>query len=404
MDIEKITFTNEDGQNLEGHLEFPFNQTPHNFVIFAHCFTCNKNLRAIRNISNALTNAGFAVLRFDFTGLGASEGDFSDTNFSGNVADLIAAADFLKDDYRAPTMIIGHSLGGAAAIYAAEKISSIQTVATIAAPSDPRHVLNLMKDSKDEIMEKGQATVNLGGRDFTIKKQFIDDLNSTPMSEVVRRLKRAIIIFHSPQDNTVGIENAEAIYNAARHPKSFVSLDGADHLLSNKEDSRYVGKVIAGWADRYLPIPRNEEVKSKNEVAASLNGDDLFTTRLKLGRHSFTADEPAEVGGRNYGPSPYNLLAGGLAACTAMTIQMYARRKKWKVENVNVHITHSKDYAKDCANCEDPSARLDHFNREVALKGDLSVEQKEKLIEIANKCPVHRTLTGDVEVTTNMQE
>ncbi len=404
MDTKKVSFTNKNGEKLEGRLELPFNQAPHNFVIFAHCFTCSKNLIAIRNISNALTNAGFAVLRFDFTGLGASEGDFSDTNFSGNVADLIEAAEFLKDNYEAPSMMIGHSLGGAAAIYAAEKISSIKAVAVIAAPSDPKHVLNLIKESKDEILAKGQATVNLGGRDFTIKKQFIDDLSRTPMSDVVRRLKKPIIIFHSPQDNIVGIENAEAIYKAARHPKSFVSLDGADHLMSNKEDSRYVGGVTAGWAVRYLPVPKTEELKSKNEVAASLNKTKGFTTQLKLGRHPFTADEPIESGGNDYGPSPYNLLSGGLATCTAMTLQMYARSKKWELENVRVHIRHSKDHAKDCANCEKKSARIDTFNRKIALKGNLSAGQKEKLIEIANKCPVHRTLAGEIEIITEIQE
>jgi len=404
MKTKKVHFTNNDGKKLEGRLELPFNQDPHNFVLFAHCFTCNKNLIAIRNICDSLTKMGFAVLRFDFTGLGASEGDFSDTNFSGNVADLLAAADFLKENYAAPTMLVGHSLGGAAVIYAAAKIASIQAVATIAAPSDPGHVLNLLEGSKNEIMKKGEAVVNLGGRNFTIKKQFIDDLNSAPMSEVVQNLKKALLIFHAPQDNTVGIEHAENIYKAARHPKSFVSLDGADHLLSDQQDSRYVGGVVAKWAERYLPVPEEEPVKSKNEVAASLHKGDQFTTRLKLGNHPFTADEPVESGGHNYGPTPYNFLSGGLAACTSMTLQMYARQKGWDLENVAVHINHAKDYAEDCANCKDPSAKIDTFKRTISLKGNLSSDQKERLIEIANKCPVHRTLTGEVEVMTVLEE
>jgi len=403
MNIHKVSFTNKDEEQLAGRLEFPLDQKPHNFVIFAHCFTCTKNLTAIKNIGRALTNAGFGVLRFDFTGLGESEGDFENTNFSGNVDDLVEAANFLEKNYKAPTLLIGHSLGGAAAIFASDKISSIKAVAVVNSPSQPSHVMHLLKDSAHEITKNGKAKVNLGGMDFTIKKQFLDDLENKSLSDVVSNFNKALLILHSPQDTIVGINNAEEIYKAAHHPKSFVSLDGVDHLLSKKEDSSYVGKVIAGWASRYVDISPIKEVKSKSKVAASLSDDEKFTTHLKLGDHYFIADEPTNFGGNNFGPSPYEFLSAGLAACTVMTIQMYARRKKWEVENVTCHINYSKDHAVDCEHCEEDSAKIDTFTREIKLSGNLSEEQKARLLQIADKCPVHKTLHSKTQIITTLK-
>ncbi|NGX84832.1 bifunctional alpha/beta hydrolase/OsmC family protein [Aequorivita sp. KMM 9714] len=404
MNIHKVSFTNKDKEQLAGRLELPLDQKPHNFVIFAHCFTCNKNLTAVKNVGRALTNAGFGVLRFDFTGLGESEGDFENTNFSGNVDDLIEAANFLEKNYQAPTLIIGHSLGGAAAIFAASKLESIKAVAVINSPSDPSHVMHLLKDSEQEITRKGEAKVNLGGVDFTIKKQFLDDLENNTLKDVVSDLRKALLILHSPQDNTVGIKNAEKIYIAAHHPKSFVSLDGVDHLLSKKEDSKYVGEVIAGWASRYVDIPAAKEIKSKSKVAASLGQDEKFTTNLKVGDHYLIADEPKSFGGNNFGPSPYEFLSAGLAACTVMTIQMYARRKNWNVGNVSVHIDYSKEHAIDCEDCEKDSSKIDTFKREIKLVGNLTDEQKAKLMQIADKCPVHKTLHSKTQIITKLVE
>ena len=404
MNIEKVSFTNKDQEQLAGRLELPVNQKPHNFAIFAHCFTCTKNLTAVKNVSRALTAEGFGVLRFDFTGLGESEGDFENTNFSGNVDDLIEAANFLGKNYNAPTLIIGHSLGGAAAIFAANKIPSIKAVAVINSPSSPSHVRNLLKDSTHEITKNGKAQVNLGGIDFTIKKQFLDDLDSKSLIDIVGNFKKALLIMHSPTDRTVGIKNAEDLYKAAHHPKSYISLDGVDHLLSNKEDSIYVGQVIAGWAERYISIPPVEELKSKSKVAASLDGDEMFTTQLKLGDHNILADEPKTFGGNNFGPSPYEFLSAGLAACTVMTIQMYARRKKWEVDNVSCHIDYSKDHAVDCEHCEEDSAKIDTFKRKITLTGNLTAEQKTKLLQIADKCPVHKTLHSVTQIITTLEE
>ena len=404
MNTKKVTFTNKDNEQLAGRLELPQNQKPHNFAIFAHCFTCTKNLTAVKNIGRALTDAGFGILRFDFTGLGESEGDFENTNFSGNVADLVEAAQFLEKNYQAPSLLIGHSLGGAAAIFAADRIPSIKAVAVINAPSHPTHVMRLLKESEPEITKNGKAKVNLGGIDFTIKKQFLEDLEHKPLEKIVRNFRKALLILHSPQDKMVSIKNAEEIYKAARHPKSFISLDGVDHLLSQKEDSQYAGRVIAEWASRYVEIPTDEQITTKSRVAASLDKDDTFTTHLKLGDHNFIADEPTNFGGNNYGPSPYEFLSAGLAACTVMTIQMYARRKKWEVENVSCHINYSKEHAVDCEHCEEDSAKIDTFTREIKLLGNLSEEQKKKLLEIADKCPVHRTLHTKTQVITKLIE
>ncbi|NAY90566.1 alpha/beta fold hydrolase [Muricauda sp. JGD-17] len=406
MGLQKVNFKNKSGQTLVGRLELPVDQHPHNFAVFAHCFTCTKNLLAVKNISKALTSSGFGVLRFDFTGLGESEGDFAETNFSGNVEDLIAAAYYLEDNYDAPTLLIGHSLGGAAVIFAAAQIRSINAIATIGAPSSPVHVKHLFKSDLEEIQKEGEATVNLGGRDFNIKKQFVEDLENKSLPETAKALRKPLLILHSPQDDTVGIKNAEEIYVAAHHPKSFVSLDGADHLLSRKEDSHYVGEVISGWAKRYLDIKDGPKsaLSTKHQVVASLDVEDGFTTSMKVGNHYMVADEPEDFGGNDFGPSPYALVSAGLSACTAMTIQMYARRKKWSLENVEVHTSYDKTHAEDCQNCETDSAKIDTFHREIQLTGDLDAKQQERIMQIADKCPVHKTLHSQIQVISKLVE
>ncbi|HET7361045.1 MAG TPA: alpha/beta fold hydrolase, partial [Salinimicrobium sp.] len=320
MNHSKVTFSNDDGEELSGYLELPLNQEPHNYALFAHCFTCNKNFHAVKNISRTLAKNGFGVLRFDFTGLGESEGDFSDSNFSGNIQDLLSAAAFLKKEHKAPSLIIGHSLGGAAAIFAAAELPSIKAVTTIAAPSSPEHVIHLLKSDLEEIKEKGFATVDIGCREFTIKEQFLKDIKAKKLKDMVDDFQKAILIMHSPQDKIVGIENAEEIYLAARHPKSYVSLDGADHLLNDEKDSIYAGEVIAAWSSNYVEIPKRQIPESDEQVVANL-GNEGFTTQIKAGEHYFLADEPESEGGNDYGPTPYELISAALAACTSMTIQ-----------------------------------------------------------------------------------
>ena len=402
MSIKKINFENKDKQQLAGRLEMPKNGKPHNYVIFAHCFTCSKNLTAIINIARELTSAGYAVLRFDFTGLGESDGDFENTNFSGNIEDLVAAANFLKENYQAPTILIGHSLGGAAAILAAAKLPEIKAVSVINSPSYPAHVLKLIGEHAADIAKNGKARVNLGGRSFTIKKQFLDDLESNSLLTTVSNFKKALLLFHSPQDRTVAIKNAEDVYKAAHHPKSFISLDGVDHMLSKTEDSQYVGKVIASWVSRYVNIPIVENITSKYQVSASLDREDIYTTQLKLGSHLQIADEPATYGGNDFGPSPYEYLSAALASCTAITVQMYAKRKEWELENIKVDIDYDKKHAVDCENCEDQNATLDTFSKRIGFTGNLTEEQRSRLIEISKKCPVHKTLENKIQIITEL--
>lgn len=403
MNYSKVSFKNSEGLELSGYLELPLNTHPHSYVLFAHCFTCNKNYFAVKNIARALSAKGYGVLRFDFSGLGESDGEFADTTFSGNVEDLLSAAAFLEENYKAPEMLIGHSLGGAAVIFAAAKLTSVKSVVTIGAPSSPVHVKHLLKSNLEEIEKNGVAEVNVGGRNFTIKKNFLDDINTHDLAVFAKDLKKAFLIMHSPQDSVVQISNAEVLYKNVKHPKSFISLDGADHLLTNNKDSEYAGKVIASWASRYLEIPEEIELTTKYQVVANL-GEEGYTTQLRAGRHYFTADEPKSFGGEDFGPSPYELLSAGLAACTSMTIQMYARRKKWPLKNVETHVNHKKTHAEDCENCERNTAKIDVFEREIVLQGNLDEAQQQKILEIADKCPVHRTLSNKVEITTHLRK
>lgn len=407
MRSQKIKFQNTEGQQLDARLEMPVNQHPFAYALFAHCFTCNKNLNAVRNISRALTLAGIAVLRFDFTGLGESEGDFADTNFTSNIADLIAAAQFLTENYSAPSLLVGHSLGGAAVLCAAHEISSVKTIATIGAPFSPKHVSHLFNTNIDQIEINGQAEVNIGGRPFTVKKQFLEDIREQELTRKIGelgKLGKALLLLHSPQDITVEVENAANIYQAAHHPKSFISLDGADHLLSRKADSIYAGQMISSWAMRYLDKADNEGLRSDRQVVVRLEKEDGFTSDVMVRHHGLTADEPASVGGNDFGPSPYELVSAGLGACTVMTLHMYARRKKWPLKEVKVHIDHYKDHAQDCEDLDNPKSKIDHFNRMLEIEGDLSEEQRQRLIEIADKCPVHRTLHSSVKVITTLKE
>lgn len=403
MSLKKLSFKNADGEVLAARLDLPVDGEPVAYALFAHCFTCSKNLKAVGHISRALTQRGIAVLRFDFTGLGESEGDFSDTNFSSNVADLLVAARFLEAHYEAPAILIGHSLGGAAVLQAAGQLESVTAVATIGAPYDPAHVKHLFDEAESEIEKKGAATVQLGGRPFTIKKQFLDDLDAHRVEERIRSLNRALLVFHSPVDQTVGIENAALIYQAAKHPKSFISLDQADHLLTDEADSVYVGAVLAAWAQKYVNLDR---VKARlhptedNRVVVQI-GSSGFRTDVFASGHALVADEPESVGGTNLGPTPYDLLNAGLGACTVMTLRMYADRKGWPLESVTARLKHAKVHADDCITCENKSAKLDQIDREIELEGPLDVSQKKRLLEIADKCPVHRTLEGDIRVVTH---
>jgi uncharacterized OsmC-like protein/alpha/beta superfamily hydrolase len=397
----KYFFKNSQGILLAAHMEWPAEQRPHTFAIFAHCFTCTKNLTAVRNISKALAGRGYAVLSFDFTGLGQSQGTFSESNFSGNVDDLISAARFLRDEFEAPTLLVGHSLGGPAVILAAASIKSVKAIATVGAPANADHVKGIFQRHLTRIEDEGVAEVNIGGNSFYIKQQFIDDLSRNSVKEILPALRKPILFLHSPEDDIVNIENAAELYRAAHHPKSFISLDAADHLLTKKDDSQYAGEVIAIWAHRYLEVPQLPSLETEHQTVALLGDQDSrYTTLIKAGKHFITADEPEDAGGDDFGPTPYQLLTSALAACTAMTLRMYANRKGFDVSEIKVHVNHNKRHRDDAEKSNQPDARLDHFQRFVEVEGVLSEEQYNRLLEIAGKCPVHKTLEGNVEITT----
>lgn len=406
MPSKKIEFYNKEGIKLSAKIDLPLSRAPFPFALFAHVFTGNKNLTSARHISRALTQNGVGVMRFDFTGLGESDGDFAETNFTSNISDLESAAEYLAEHYASPAIIIGHSLGGAAALFASQRIESIKAVVTIGSPSYPEHVTHLLKDSIETIEENGCSRVNVGGRNFIIKKQFLDDLRSQDHIDIISNLGKGLLVMHSPQDTVVGIDNAANIYQLAKHPKSFVTLDGADHMLTNKDDAYYAGQVISSWVKRYVEFPEELKLKTDKQVVVRLEDEDIYTTDILAGHHSFIADEPGSVGGNDFGPSPYELLNSSLGACTAMTLHMYARRKKWDLQEVRVHLSHAKQnsYEEDLQNIDGPNSLIDRFEKVIELVGDLDEGQKKRLLEIAGKCPVHRTLASPQQFATRLLE
>jgi len=404
MRAERFDFPNAGGENLAALLHRPEGE-PVAFALFAHCFTCGKDNLAAKRIAEALAGRGYAVLRFDFTGLGASEGEFANTHFSSNVADLVAAADHLRRTERAPALLVGHSLGGAAVLAAAAQIPEALAVATIAAPSDPGHVTGLFKDDVAQIRAQGEREVVLAGRPFRIRREFLDDVAEHNLIDHVTSLRRALLVLHSPTDAVVGIDNATRIFLAARHPKSFVSLADSDHLLTRRRDALYAGDVIAAWAERYLEMaPQSAAGEDARAVVISETGEGKFQQRVDIGPHHFLADEPVTAGGLDTGPSPYELLISGLGACTAMTLRLYAGQKKWPLTGVSVTLRHSKIHAADCATCETKDGMLDRIDRTIALEGPLDEAQRARLLVIADKCPVHRTLTSEIEIRSALAE
>jgi putative redox protein len=401
--IERFRFPGSDGVELSAALDLPVSP-PKAFALFAHCFTCSKDNLAARRIAAALTGHGIAVLRFDFTGLGTSDGEFANTTFSSNVADLVRAADHLRETHRAPALLIGHSFGGAAVLAAAARIPEAKAVVTIAAPSDPAHVTKMFAADLDDIRAQGSVEVALAGRPFTIRREFLDDVAEHNLLRAVATLHKALLILHSPGDDTVAIDNATQIFVAAKHPKSFVSLAGADHLLTDRRDAAYVAGLIASWAERYLdaaPQPVTPEQASEpRRVVIRETRQGKFQQQVALGPHHLVADEPLSAGGDDSGPGPYDLLLAALGACTAMTLRLYADRKALPLDLVTVTLAHSKIHAQDCAECETNSGMIDQLDRVITLDGALDPDQRAKLMEIADKCPVHRTLTSEIRIVT----
>ena len=403
----KAEFAGHSGAKLAARLDLPAGVI-RAWALFAHCFTCSKDTLAAKRISGELAREGIAVMRFDFTGLGSSDGEFASTNFSSNIEDLRAAAEWLAEHYDAPEILVGHSLGGAAVLAIAGELASVKAVATIGAPSQASHVIGNFSEHVDEIKAKGQAEVDLGGRPFTIQRQFVEDVNAINLAERIGSMKKALLVLHGPRDAVVGIDNASAIFTAAKHPKSFVSLDDADHLLTDRADADYVAVVIASWASRYLPedAPRQEDDEVEDVVVGE-TGQGKFQVAIQAGAHRFMVGEPVDVGGADTGPSPYDLMAAALGACTAMTLRMYARLKKIELGLVTVTVRHNKVHAKDCLECTDEersgSGKIDRFERMISIDGGAPEGLADKVLEIAGKCPVHRTLEQTSKVVTRVE-
>lgn len=404
MPVQKLDFEGSNGAILRGILHI--SDTPGSpFAIFAHCFTCSKDLIAVKTIASEISQNGVSVLRFDFTGLGESEGDFPDTSFTTNVSDLIYASEFLAANYSPVQLLIGHSLGGAAVLQAAGEIPSCTAVVTISSPSEPSHVLKLFKEDIKEIEKRGEGNVEIEGREFKIKKQFIDDLEKNNMNLKISNLKKALLVMHSPIDNVVGIDNASNIFLPAKHPKSFISLDNADHLLSKSEDAKYVGSVISSWSKRFLTADAENTVPENADdegAVVVINEKHSYTSRIYNGDHIMIADEPESKGGDDQGPDPYTYLLGSLGSCTAITLRMYSKRKNIPLEDIRVILRHRKVHASDCEECETVHGKVDYINRDLELSGDLTGEQRSKLLDIADKCPVHRTLHSEIVIKTRL--
>ncbi len=405
---EKLTFPGSSGESLSARLDKPAGGQ-RAYALFAHCFTCSKDIFAAARISEALVERGFAVLRFDFTGLGASEGEFANTNFSSNVEDLRRAADYLRENHAAPEILIGHSLGGAAVLAAAGDVPEAKAVATIGAPAEAEHVVHNFGAKLDEIEKDGIADVKLAGRSFTIKKQFLDDLKAQSVEKQVSGMGKALIVFHAPRDAIVGIENAAAIFKAAKHPKSFVSLDDADHLLSRRSDAIYVADVLSAWATRFISAEDSNSVLPypgpEGQVSIAETRGGKFQAEVVSGAHRLMADEPLSYGGLDTGPSPYDLLSAALGTCTSMTLRMYADHKKIDLERASVIVRHGKVHAQDCADCgEGREGKIDRFERELVLEGNLDEVTRKRLTEIADRCPVHKTLEQGAVVVTTLKD
>lgn len=413
MESRKLSFTTAGGATLAARLDLPVAE-PVACALFAHCFTCSKNLTSSVRVSRALAELGIAVLRFDFTGHGESEGEFEDANFTSNVEDLLAAAEALTAEYEPPQLLIGHSLGGTAMLHAAARMPSARAVATINAPFDPAHATRLFAGHRAEIDREGEAEVEIEGRRYTITKQLVRDLESVSTKEVLRGLRVATLVLHAPHDELVEIENARRLFLAARHPKSFISLDRADHLLSDPADAEYAGRLIVAWAQRYLSsraptVPERTEAGAsvedaeEGEVLVRLEGAP-YRAEITASGHALVADEPVRLGGGDDGPTPYDLLVSALGACTAMTLRMYADRKEWPVESISVRLRHLRAHATDERFLGAPEARLDRIESLVSVTGPLDAGQRARLLEIAAKCPVHRTLSAGVDIASEVAE
>lgn len=396
----RVNFLNRHGIKLSGVLHVPDILETRAYALYAHCFTCTKSIKAAVTISSVLERQGIATLRIDFTGLGGSKGSFSDSTFSTDVSDLIDASNYLENEYQAPALMVGHSLGGTATLAAAGHIPSAKAVVSIGSPAEPSHILHLLEEHLNKLESDGEAEVSLAGRRFSFKQEFVEDVEKYEID--YRRLRKALLVMHSPIDDTVNVDEAGKIFGAALHPKSFVTLDDADHLLGKTNDAEYAADVISAWVERYLePVVAEDSDKGVSVTANTKQG---FLCRVEANGHNLAADEPLSMGGTNLGPSPYDFLGAALGSCTAMTLNMYARHKKIDLQSVSVDVNHSRIHAEDCSECESTNGKVDVLSRTIRLEGDLSAKQRERILQIADRCPVHKTLENEIRIVSELSD
>ncbi|MGN6671233.1 MAG: bifunctional alpha/beta hydrolase/OsmC family protein [Candidatus Nucleicultricaceae bacterium] len=407
---ERITFINSSGQTLSARLDLPEGNCRF-YALYVHCFTCSKDLLPASRICRFLAAEGIGVLRFDMTGLGASEGDFSETNFETNLSDILSAVETMVRVSKAPSLLIGHSLGGTAAIVASQRIPSLKAVVSINAPSHPRHVKKRFLEQEDKIMREGSAEVLVEGRPFVIKKHFLAALEETDMQAILQSLRVPLLVMQAPDDSIVNQQNGFDLFAAAKNPKSFCALPRADHLLTEVKSSEYVASMINAWVAPYIAETHETLPLSPIEgVVVAENKKGKFTQDVTWGEHVFRADEPVEVpGGLGTGPSPYDFLMAGLGACTSMTLRMYADLKKIQVEHISVHVQHHKEdlsEEKETLTTLSPKKpdQIDVFSREISIEGPVTAEQRASLLAIAEKCPVHKTLSRHSEIMTKLTD
>ncbi len=396
MNPSTYRFLNKNGLELSAHLYRPLDRVPGFYALFAHCFTCKDNFSVVSKICKALSQQGVAVFSLDFTG---NQNEATQRQvFAAGISDLVDAAVFLEKNFQAPKMLLGHSLGGTATIYAATKLSTVDAVVSIATPAFPDQIQKLFQGAADK---SGNSTIHIGGAPFRISQEFWEEIVQKPIKGVLKGMKKSLLLMHSPQDEVVGVENSLELFDQAEHPKSFISLEGADHLISDLKDSEYIGEVVAAWSKRFVPFQEDiAQYDTKgNHVFVRLSGEG-FATEIKTPNHHLISDEPLEVGGTNLGPNPYDLLMAALGSCTAMTLKLYAARKKWPLTEVSVYLNHNKIHLEDSKHSGEPGAKVSHFTRIIELEGDLDQEQRHRLLEISNRCPVHKTLQEEIVIQT----
>ena len=398
----RFSFENASGLQLAAIVDLPILPIKY-FALYAHCFSCGKDILVAARIARSLAAKGIAVMRFDFTGIGSSEGSFEESNFTNNCLDIVAATEYMRQHYQAPRLLIGHSLGGTAMLNAAEHIPEAAAIVSIAAPASPDHVLSHFESEVDKLEKQEKVDIELANKTLTISRDFVADLKQHSLLEKISQLRKALLIFHSPIDNIVSINEASKIFVAAKHPKSFISLDKADHLITEKKDIEYIAEAINAWALRYIDADIAEVPKIDSGEVLVGEGNNNFLREVASDDHAWFSDEPIAVGGDNLGPDPYEQLLSSLGTCTSMTLRMYVNHKGWQVDDIQVELKHSRQHIQDCEQPDKKLCKIELIEKLITITGQLDEKQLKRLTEVADRCPVHKTLLGEIKIQSNFE-